>query len=117
MSMAFLWCIRRLQVVALCSWIAERRSSAWCQLVQPGYPRDGGNQPGQGDAVADPAEFTGKVAMITGSSGGIGLRVAEQRAEAGANVSINGRSPSEVSGPRRGYATAIWPRRYSVGKT
>jgi NAD(P)-dependent dehydrogenase (short-subunit alcohol dehydrogenase family) len=30
--------------------------------------------------------------MITGSSGGIGLRVAEQLAEAGANVSINGRS-------------------------
>jgi NAD(P)-dependent dehydrogenase (short-subunit alcohol dehydrogenase family) len=42
--------------------------------------------------MADPAEFTGKVVMITRSSGGIGLRVAEQLAEAGANVSINGRS-------------------------
>jgi hypothetical protein len=42
--------------------------------------------------VASAAEFKGKAALITGSSGGIGLRVAEQLAEAGAQVFINGRS-------------------------
>jgi len=42
--------------------------------------------------MAGPAGFTGKAALITGGSGGIGLRVAEQLAEAGAHVFINGRS-------------------------
>jgi 2-hydroxycyclohexanecarboxyl-CoA dehydrogenase len=42
--------------------------------------------------MAGPAEFKGKAALITGGSGGIGLRVAEQLAEAGARVFINGRS-------------------------
>lgn len=42
--------------------------------------------------MASPAEFKGKAALITGGSGGIGLRVAEQLAEAGAHVFINGRS-------------------------
>jgi short chain dehydrogenase len=38
------------------------------------------------------ADFDGKAALITGGSDGIGLRVAEQLAEAGAHVFINGRS-------------------------
>ena len=42
--------------------------------------------------MASAAEFEGKAALITGGSGGIGLRVAEQLAEAGARVFINGRS-------------------------
>ena len=42
--------------------------------------------------MASAAEFKGKAALITGGSGGIGLRVAEQLAEAGAQVFINGRS-------------------------
>lgn len=42
--------------------------------------------------MASAAEFTGKAALITGGSDGIGLRVAEQLAEAGARVFINGRS-------------------------
>jgi NAD(P)-dependent dehydrogenase (short-subunit alcohol dehydrogenase family) len=48
--------------------------------------------------MSGPAEFTGKAAIITGSSGGIGLRVAEMLAEAGANVFING--PSAERGER-----------------
>jgi 2-hydroxycyclohexanecarboxyl-CoA dehydrogenase len=42
--------------------------------------------------MASAAEFKGKAALITAGSGGIGLRVAEQLAEAGAQVFINGRS-------------------------
>jgi 2-hydroxycyclohexanecarboxyl-CoA dehydrogenase len=38
------------------------------------------------------AEFTGKAALVTGGSGGIGLAVAEQLARGGAQVFINGRS-------------------------
>src|ERR1700691_3274477 len=42
--------------------------------------------------MASAAEFKGKAALITGGSGGIGLRLAEHLAEAGAQVFINGRS-------------------------
>jgi len=42
--------------------------------------------------MASAAEFTGKAALVTGGSEGIGLRVAEQLAGAGARVFVNGRS-------------------------
>jgi 3-oxoacyl-[acyl-carrier protein] reductase len=42
--------------------------------------------------MTGPGEFKGKVALVTGGSGGIGLHIAEQLAEAGAQLFINGRS-------------------------
>ena len=42
--------------------------------------------------MTSPAAFTGKTALVTGSSSGVGLRIAERLAEAGALVFINGRS-------------------------
>ena len=47
--------------------------------------------PGKEMPMAGPAEFKGKAALITGSSGGVGLRVEEQIAVAGAIGFIIGR--------------------------
>ncbi|MGE4243127.1 SDR family NAD(P)-dependent oxidoreductase [Ramlibacter sp.] len=41
-------------------------------------------------------EFKGKVALITGASGGVGLRVAQKMAQAGAIVVLNGRSKENI---------------------
>lgn len=41
-------------------------------------------------------QLTGKIALVTASSGGIGLEIARSLAAEGATVIINGRSPSSV---------------------
>ena len=46
--------------------------------------------------MASYADFKGKVALITGASGGLGLRVAEKLAADGAHVVINSRSAEKI---------------------
>lgn len=41
-------------------------------------------------------ELTGKTALVTGSTQGIGLAIAEQLARSGARVVVNGRTPARV---------------------
>jgi NAD(P)-dependent dehydrogenase (short-subunit alcohol dehydrogenase family) len=42
-------------------------------------------------------DFTGKVALVTASTGGIGFAIAKGLAEGGAEVIINGRSTESVN--------------------
>ncbi len=46
--------------------------------------------------VLDTFQLTGRRALITGSSAGIGLALAEALAQAGAHVILNGRTASKV---------------------
>ena len=41
-------------------------------------------------------DFTGKVALVTASTGGIGFAIARGLAESGAEVIVNGRSTDSV---------------------
>ena len=65
--------------------------------------------------MAGPAEFTGKTALVTGSSGGVGLRVVEQLAEAGANVFFNGRSADRGERAEAGLREAGHDVRFIAG--
>lgn len=48
-------------------------------------------------STAHPAEFTGRVALVTGGSRGIGLAIAARLIDAGASVVITGRSPDPLA--------------------
>ncbi|MEM7340349.1 MAG: SDR family oxidoreductase [Actinomycetota bacterium] len=62
-------------------------------------------------AVADPAEFDGKVAIVTGSSSGIGEATARFLAERGANVVVNSASSVEAG---QAVADALGPNVHYV---
>ena len=43
-------------------------------------------------------DLTGKKALVTGSTGGIGYAIAKELCDLGAEVGINGRSPGSPAG-------------------
>lgn len=52
-----------------------------------------------------PFDLSGRLALITGSSQGIGLTLARGLAEAGAAVILNGRNPEKLAASARGLST------------
>ena len=55
--------------------------------------------------VLDSFQLSGRRALITGSSAGIGLALAEALAQAGAHVILNGRTASKVEAAALALAT------------
>jgi gluconate 5-dehydrogenase len=51
-------------------------------------------------------DLTGRLALITGSSKGLGLTIAEALAEAGAEIILNGRGGNDVDEARERFASA-----------
>ena len=65
-----------------------------CPLAEHPYPGQSCGRPAESATVK--IDLTGKVALVTGSSGGIGLAIARGLASAGARVIVNGRSQSRA---------------------
>lgn len=62
-------------------------------------------------------DLTGKSALITGSSGGLGLAIARGLAEAGAAIVLNGRNEAKLEAAAKPIAAAghrIWTRAFDV---
>ncbi len=64
-------------------------------------------------------DLTGKTALITGSSGGLGLAIARGLAEAGAAIVLNGRNEAKLEAAAKPIAAAghrIWTRAFDVAE-
>jgi gluconate 5-dehydrogenase len=62
-------------------------------------------------------DLAGKTALITGSSGGLGLAIARGLAEAGAAIVLNGRNEAKLEAAAKTIAAAgrrIWTRAFDV---
>jgi gluconate 5-dehydrogenase len=55
--------------------------------------------------MTSPFDLTGRVALVTGSSRGIGLGIAEGLADAGATIVLNGIDPNRLEATRTALAT------------
>ena len=53
-------------------------------------------------------DLTGKRALITGSSQGIGLALARGMAQAGAQIVLNGRDTAKLEASKRAFAELEW---------
>ena len=54
-------------------------------------------------------DLGGRLALVTGSSGGIGLAIARGLADAGARVVLNGRDAGRLGAAAEGFGPAAWP--------
>ncbi|MDQ0475179.1 SDR family oxidoreductase [Labrys wisconsinensis] len=54
-------------------------------------------------------DLSGRTALVTGSTAGLGLAIARGLAEAGAHVVLNGRDPGRTEAARAGFAEAGLP--------
>ena len=64
-----------------------------------------------------PFDLTGRVAIVTGGNGGIGLGMARGLAEAGAAVAIVGRNAAKSDAAVAGARSSAAPRRYPSSPT
>ncbi|MDP4623121.1 MAG: SDR family NAD(P)-dependent oxidoreductase, partial [Hydrogenophaga sp.] len=58
--------------------------------------------------VLDSCQLKGRRALITGSSAGIGLALAQALAQAGAHVILNGRTASKVTAAQQALQAEGW---------
>jgi gluconate 5-dehydrogenase len=60
-------------------------------------------------------DLSGKLALVTGSSGGIGLAIARGLADAGARVVLNGRDAGRLAEAARAFGPGAWPADDGLG--
>jgi len=61
--------------------------------------------------VSSPGQLEGKIALVTGSSRGIGRVIASYLAELGAEVGVHGTTPTSLKLSARRNHLTLWPER------